>query len=73
MDLNHQPINENGIQYHKASNVKAGIEITLNTEKDYRKLEKMLQKEQVQFHTCELHSENPLKVVLHGVKSPMKK
>lgn len=43
------------------------FEVTSNIDGDYRKLYKLLQKEQAQFRTFELKFERPLKVVLHGV------
>lgn len=49
------------------STSKQGIEITLNTEDDCGKLNKMLQKEQPQFHTFQLRFEKPLKAVLRNV------
>lgn len=56
-------INENGIQYNKAKNVKSDIEVIPTTEGDYKILLKLLQKKHTQFHTFQLNSENPLKVV----------
>lgn len=38
-----------------------------NTEEDYKNLYRLLQKENAQFHTFELKSEKPLKVVLREV------
>lgn len=44
-----------------------GIEVEPETEDDYRKINNLLRKRNVEFHTLNLRSKKPLKVVLKGV------
>lgn len=59
------------INYVKAKVVKTGIEIEPQTEQDYRDLYKLLKEQKIQFHTYELRSEKPLKIVIKGVPQEM--
>lgn len=50
-------INDEGVQYNTARNVKSGIEISPKTEEVSKKLHKMLQSEKAQFCTFNFKSE----------------
>lgn len=65
-------ITKRKISYTKARNIYSGIEVQPSSEDDYRALRKYLTEVDVQFHTYELKSEKPLKVVIKGIPIEVK-
>lgn len=60
-------INTNRINYNKAKLTQNGVQVEPSTEDDYRNLYKILKSNEIQFHTFELTSEKPLKIVIRGI------
>lgn len=55
------------INYTRATNTSAGVRVQPATSNDYRAMYKYLVETNVQFHTYDLNSEKPLKIVIHGI------
>lgn len=60
-------LNSKAIKYTKAKMVQTGVQVEPATEDDYRSLYRFLKEEKTEFHTFELKSEKPLKIVLRGL------
>lgn len=61
------------INYCKAKLTQNGVQVEPSTEDDYRNLYKLLKNKEIQFHTFELSSEKPLKVVIRGIMTEITK
>lgn len=66
MEISNQ-LNNRNIQYVKVRNIRTGIEVEPATEDDYRFMIRYLSEINVQYHTYELKSGKPLKVVIKGI------
>lgn len=60
-------VNKQKMNFTKAKVVKSETQIEPATETDYRKIYKLLKKMKIQFHTFDLKSEKPLKIVIRSI------
>lgn len=60
-------LKQKSINYLRASTVRDGIRIQPETSDDYRKLTRLLQDTDIEFHTYQLQEEKELKIVIRGL------